>query len=67
MTATAKRGTLNLPNKIRIMPVEDVITGVEAIDHSTLTIDHYYNLAGQRMSKPQKGVNIQNGKKILMK
>ena len=26
-----------------------------------------YNLAGQRLSKPQQGVNIQNGKKILVK
>ena len=26
-----------------------------------------YNLAGQRLSKPQRGVNIQNGKKILVK
>ena len=27
MTATARKGSLNLPNRIRIMPVEDVITG----------------------------------------
>jgi hypothetical protein len=26
-----------------------------------------YNLAGQRLSKPQRGVNIKNGKKILVK
>ena len=26
-----------------------------------------YNLAGQRLSKPQKGINIMNGKKMLIK
>ena len=73
MTATARNGApLNLPNKIRIMPVEDVITGVEAIDHSTLTIDHYYNLAGQRIPASRHGLNIirfsdGTSKKVLVK
>ena len=41
-------------------------TGIDAIDHSSLTIDHsIYNLAGQRLNKAQKGINIINGKKIL--
>ena len=41
-------------------------TGIDAIDHSSLTIDHsIYNLAGQRLNKVQKGINIINGKKIL--
>ena len=66
MTATAKRGTLNLPNKIRIMPVDEVITGVSPLEE-TEEETAIYNLAGQRLSKPQKGVNIQRGKKILMK
>jgi hypothetical protein len=31
-----------------------------------MTIDNaIYNLAGQRMSKMQKGINVVNGKKIL--
>jgi hypothetical protein len=41
-------------------------TGIEAIDNGQLTIDNkIYNLAGQRIQKMQKGVNIVNGKKIL--
>lgn len=67
MTATAKTGrAVNLPAKIRIMPVEDVITGSPLLT-SPEEEGQVYNLAGQRISKPQKGVNIQNGKKILMK
>ncbi|MBR6141846.1 MAG: leucine-rich repeat domain-containing protein [Bacteroidaceae bacterium] len=66
MTATAKKGTLNLPAKIRIMPVEDVITGVSPLG-KTEEGAAIYNLAGQRLSKMQKGINIQNGKKIIIK
>jgi len=44
-------------------------TGIENIDHSTLNIEHsdgaIYNVAGQRLNKMQKGINIVNGKKIL--
>ncbi len=46
----------------------DDATGIESIDHSSLTIDHsIYNLAGQRMSKMQKGINIVGGKKVMVK
>lgn len=44
--------------------------GIEAIDNGQLTIDNdkvIYNLAGQRMNKLQRGVNIVNGKKVLVK
>ena len=43
--------------------------GMSDIEHSMLEINHsnssVYNLAGQRLSKLQKGVNIVNGKKVL--
>ena len=44
-------------------------TGVETIDNSQLTIDNapVYNLQGQRVNKAQKGVFIQNGKKVVVK
>ncbi len=66
MTATAKKGTLYLPNKIRIMPVEDVITGVSPLG-KTEEGAVIYNLAGQRLSKMQKGINIQGGKKVFLR
>ena len=34
---------------------------------STDTDTRIYNLAGQRLSKPQKGINIINGKKVVVK
>ena len=52
-----------------IIDIEDDATGIEAIDHSPLTIDHskdtIYNVAGQRIGKLQKGINIMSGKKVL--
>ena len=29
--------------------------------------DTYFNLNGQRLSAPQKGINIVNGKKVIIK
>ena len=45
----------------------DDATGLKAMDNGQLTIDNaaIYNLAGQRIQKMQKGINIVNGKKIL--
>ncbi len=45
-------------------------TGIKAIDNGQLTIDNdrYYDLQGRRISKAtQKGVYIQNGKKVVIK
>ncbi len=42
----------------------DMIQTVEAAQSESSVI---YNLAGQRLSKAQKGVNIINGKKVLVK
>ena len=44
--------------------------GIKTIDNGQQTTDNregtteIYNLAGQRLSKPQKGINIINGKKV---
>ena len=45
-------------------------TGIEAIDSLTpspVSEGSIFNLAGQRLSKMQKGVNIVNGKKVVIK
>ena len=45
---------------------EDDATGIETIENGQLTIDNaIFNVAGQRMGKMQKGINIVNGKKVL--
>ena len=46
----------------------DDATGIKAIDNGQQTTDDaIYNLAGQRLQRMQKGINIVNGKKILVK
>ena len=47
----------------------DLPTGVAQMDGEKLNADDaaIFNLNGQRISKPQKGVNIVNGKKVLVK
>ena len=46
----------------------DEATGISTIDHSSLTIDNsVYNLNGQRVDSPKKGLYIVNGKKVLVK
>ena len=44
---------------------DDEATGIRTIDHSSLTIDHYYNLAGQRVGRNYKGVVVTKGKKFV--
>ena len=43
----------------------DDATGIN--DLNVNTNDAIYNLAGQRLQKMQKGINIMNGKKVLVK
>lgn len=47
--------------------LDDDATAIEMVDaqQSTANDQTIYNVAGQRMSKVQKGINIINGKKIL--
>ena len=42
-------------------------TAINAIETAENENTEIYNLAGQRLSKAQKGVNIVNGKKVLVK
>ena len=45
---------------------DDDATGIKTIDNGQQTTDGaIYNLAGQRLNKMQKGINIINGKKVL--
>ena len=43
-------------------------TGIDAVNGSEVTVNgEYYNLAGQRVAQPTKGLYIVNGKKVLVK
>jgi len=44
-------------------------TGIETMSDGRWTMGNaqIYNLAGQRLSKPQRGINIVNGKKVVVR
>ena len=42
-------------------------TGIHSIENGELTIDNVFNLAGQRVQKPTKGLYIVNGKKVVIR
>ena len=49
-----------------VLNLDDDATGIEqTLSDSPLKGENIYNLAGQRLNKIQKGINIVNGKKIL--
>ena len=42
--------------------------GIRSMDNGQLKMDNViYNLSGQRLTKPQRGVNIVDGKKVIVK
>lgn len=57
---------LNSSIKGFALDFEDDATSIQTIDNGQQTTEGaIYNVAGQRMNKMQKGINIINGKKIL--
>ena len=46
---------------------EDIETGIKTLSNSPLKGENIYNVAGQRLSKPQRGIYIKDGKKIIKK
>ena len=65
------RGYFELPveegeEEVILRPYDDP-TGINSISNSLIKGQAIYNLAGQRLNKTQKGINIVNGKKIIIK
>ena len=46
---------------------EDIETGIKTLSNSPLKGENIYNVAGQRLNKMQRGINIKDGKKIIKK
>ena len=55
------------PAKALTFFVDDLPTAIESIEAAPQESAVIYNLAGQRLNKAQKGVNIINGHKVLVK
>ena len=59
--------TVESPVKAFFFDGDDEATAIEELFGSEAQDGTIYNLAGQRISKMQKGINIVNGKKIMVK
>ena len=46
---------------------DELTTGIRTLETSKATDPYYYNLDGQRVNRPGKGIYIHNGKKIINK
>lgn len=46
---------------------DDEPTGIGNVQRETVSDDRYYNLNGQRVENPTKGLYIKNGKKVMIK
>lgn len=55
------------PVKALIFDFDELPTAINAVEAAQNEKAEIYNLAGQRLNKAQKGVNIINGKKVLVK
>ena len=66
-TTSTKVISSSYNDKVRSIWVERVSTGINDPNDSDNQNDFIYNLAGQRLQKAQKGINIINGKKVLVK
>jgi len=49
------------------MVFDDEATGVNTVNGEGLTVNGLYNLSGQRVLNPTKGIYIVNGKKVIIK
>ena len=54
-------------NFTAVVLVNKTITGIKTIQGSAKTSEVAFNLAGQRLAQPTKGLNIINGKKVFVK
>ena len=46
---------------------DDDVTGINEIEAAKTNVEGYFNLAGQRVAQPTKGLYIVNGKKVIIK
>ena len=71
-TETVTRYTVPRANKVAVTPAAATIqvgdaTGIDTVESEGNADAAIYNVAGQRLPKTQKGVNIINGKKVMVK
>lgn len=65
--ATTARSFYSFGDATAIKAIDNSSTSEAAKSSAQFAIDNYYNVAGQRVAAPTKGLYIKNGKKIVVK
>ena len=66
ITVTATAESYKLTFVAGVLTVTESTTGVRQIENGELRMENsFYNLAGQRVKEPSKGLYIQKGKKFV--
>lgn len=60
-------GTASAGARALAITIDKNATGIAAVVVATKADGKYYNLQGQRMAQPRKGLNIVDGKKMIVK
>jgi len=55
------------PARLAIVFEDSETTGIATVENANVLNENYYNLNGQRIVAPQKGLYIVNGKKVVLK
>ena len=64
VTATTSNGIVSNPCKITVTRNADAI---QDVNKDSNTVSRTYNVSGQRIAVPRKGINIVGGKKVIVK
>ncbi len=64
---TVPSGSIATARRFTIDDEEGGTTGINAVHGEGFMVNGYYNLNGQRVAKPTKGLFIVNGKKVVIK
>ena len=70
LTADVTPGSGEAKSVVLLLWDDDVVTGIEStekVDYEPARDGHVYSISGQRLSAPRKGINIINGRKVIVK
>ena len=70
LTTAVTPGSGEAKSVVFLLWDDDVVTGLERmrdVENEKMRNDGIYNLNGQKLSAPRKGINIINGRKVIVK
>ena len=57
----------NAKNGVFSIDIDNMATGINYVENSDGTLDVIFDISGRRIEMPKSGINIINGKKVIVK